>query len=100
MRLSAWAHLFETRHITVHGHSRGAGHFLQQRIPLTVVRVGMATKQNLDVAEPESQFRHRLTDPADIPFVVAINKDVARWCSDQKGGVCVLTHVINVSDYS
>ncbi len=47
--LAAGFHSLQQRHILGHRHHLGAGHLLDESVPLLVVAMGMVAEQNLDV---------------------------------------------------
>ena len=77
MRLAARPHVVQCRNVLFHGHDRGAGELLHERVSGHVIGMRVTPEQDFDVGELETEFLDRGADDRNSLFVIAINKDVA-----------------------
>ena len=63
---------------------------------MIVVRMG--PEQDLDVRKLESQLFDRLLNRRHVPFVRAVNEDIALWCNNEERAQGPGPHVVEIAD--
>ena len=97
MRLSAWRHLRNGRHILLHHHDLSAGRLFDACVAVHVIAVRVAAQQDLDICEFEAQFLHRRLDLRHSIVEIAVDQDVTIGRRDQVRPQIVRAHVIYVA---
>jgi len=92
------AAIFYYGHITRHHHVLCAGELLDERAAGAVVEMGVADKENLDIAETKSQALDILLNGGDGAFEVAVDENVPLRSCDQERGQVFASDVIDVRD--
>ena len=93
-------HALERRHILFHGHHHGAaGQFLDDGVPLHVIAMGMAAKNDLDVGHLEAKLLNGLSKQRHRVFEVGVDEDVTLRRRHQVGVQHASADRIDVSDH-
>jgi len=90
------AAVLDYRHIAFHHHVLRARQLFDERAAGTVIEVGMADQQDLDVAETESEALHILLDHRHGTLEIAIDQNVPLRSRDQERGQVLASDVIDV----
>jgi hypothetical protein len=82
----AAAAILDYGHISFHHHVLRARQFLDERAAGTVIEVGMADQQNLDIGEAESEPLDILPDHRHGALKIAVDENVSLRGRDQERG--------------
>jgi hypothetical protein len=98
MCLSARPNVIQRRNVLFHCHDFGACQFLDQRIARHVIRMGMASEEDLDVCELEAQFFNCGANHRHGFFVIAVDQNMPFWSRNQEGTQLFGSHKIHIAD--
>ena len=98
MRPVTGTHPLQRRDILGHCYDLATGQPLDHRVSLHVVGVRVATQNDLDIFELESELLHRVLEHRDAVLPVCVDQYVPLGGGDKKGGEAVGADVIQVAD--